>query len=112
MYTNKTMTNDSQSKVGGHTKTKKRCHTDGYINKSILLVEFSVVHIILDGPHSSLFKSYVAFFEHNKVNILLDDWKDVPDEVKKSIWTSVQVLILIFIDLISRYINTNTYLLF
>ncbi|CAL5208382.1 unnamed protein product [Lathyrus oleraceus] len=85
------MTNDSQSKVGGHTKTKKRCHTDDYINKSILSVEFSVVHIILYDPHSSLFKSYVVFLGHNKVNILLDDWKDVPDGVKKSIWTIVQL---------------------
>lgn len=55
-----------------------------------LLIEFSVVYAILDGPQSLLFKSYVAFLEHSKVNILLDDWKNVTNEVKKSIWTDVK----------------------
>lgn len=84
-----------------------------FLNSGVRIpVEFSVIHIILDGPHSSLFKSYVVFLGRSKVKILLDDWKDVPDEVKKSIWTYVQVLVLIFIDSILCYINTNTYLLF
>lgn len=48
-----------------------------------LVVESSVVHTILNGPHSSLFKSYVAFLGRSKVNKLLDDWKDVLDEGKK-----------------------------
>lgn len=56
-----------------------------------LMVEFSVVYNILDGHHSSLFKSYVMFFGFFKVNILLDDWNDVADEVKNSIWTVVKV---------------------
>lgn len=76
-----------------------------------LPIEFSSVYTILNGPHSSLFKSYVAFLGRSKVNILLDDWKDVTYEVKNSIWTDVQVLILIFIDSILFYINTNTYIL-
>lgn len=74
----------------------------------ILLVEFSFIYIILDGPHSSLFKSYVAYLGCSKVNILLDNWKDVTDEVKNSIWTDIRVLILIFINMILLYININT----
>lgn len=54
-----------------------------------LTSEFSVFHTILDGPNSSLFKSYVVFLGRRKVSILIDDWKDVPGEVKKSIWTDV-----------------------
>ena len=54
-----------------------------------LLIEFSVVYSILDGPHSSLFKSYLVFLRCSKVIILLDDWKDVADEMKNSIWTDV-----------------------
>ncbi|CAL5211859.1 unnamed protein product [Lathyrus oleraceus] len=55
-----------------------------------LSVEFSSINTILDGPHSLLFKSYVAFLGCSKVNMLLDDWKDVTYEVKNSIWTDVQ----------------------
>ncbi|CAL5192672.1 unnamed protein product [Lathyrus oleraceus] len=55
------------------------------------LVEFSIVYTILDGPHSSLFKSYVAFIGCSKVIILLYDWKDIANKVKTSIWADVQL---------------------
>lgn len=38
-----------------------------------ILVKFNVIYTILDGPHSSLFKSYVVFLGRSKVNILLYD---------------------------------------
>ncbi|CAL5195472.1 unnamed protein product [Lathyrus oleraceus] len=54
-------------------------------------IEFRVFHTVLDGLNSSQFKSYIAFLGRRKVSILLDDWKDVSDEVKNSIWTDVQL---------------------
>lgn len=56
-----------------------------------LSVEFNVVYTILDSLCSSLFKSYVSFLGCSKVNILLDDWKDVVFEVKNNIWTNTQI---------------------
>lgn len=77
-----------------------------------LSVEFSVVYMILDGPHFSLFKTYVVFLGSNKVSMLINDCKDALMKVNESIWTDVKVLILIFIDsILLLYIITNTYLL-
>lgn len=41
-------------------------------------IECSAVYTILDGPDTSLFKSYIVFLGHRKVNILINDWKEVP----------------------------------
>lgn len=54
-----------------------------------LPAKFSVVYTILDDLYSLLFKSYVAFLGRRKVNILLDDWKDVAVEEKNNIWTDI-----------------------
>lgn len=56
-----------------------------FFNSSVkFLVEFSVIYTIFDVPiHRFFFKSYVAFLGRNKINIFLDDWKDVAYEVKK-----------------------------
>lgn len=50
-----------------------------------LSIEFNVVYSIIDGPHSSIFKSYVMFFGYSKVNILIGDWKEALKDVKNSI---------------------------
>lgn len=75
------------------------------------LIELSDVYTILDGPHTSVFKSYVVFLGHAKVSILINDWKDVSTKVKDNIWIHVKLLILILIDSKLLYIITNTYLL-
>lgn len=115
-HTNETMTNDLQYVVGEHIKKQRGTTMMDKLTKVHNLgvklpVEFSVFNTAMDGPNSSLFKSYVVLLGRGKVSILLDDWKDVSNEVKNSIWTDVQVVISIVIDLILRYINTNTYLL-
>lgn len=57
-----------------------------FLNSGVKLsVEFSVFHTILDGPSSMMFKSYVMFLGCRRVNILLDNWKDVSNEVKNNI---------------------------
>lgn len=96
-YTNATNTNDSQSVIGQQKKKHQRgammmAKLTKVCKSGVRLwVEFNVVYNILDGPHSSLFNSYVVFLGHIRVIILLDDWKDVTNEVKNNIWTDVQV---------------------
>lgn len=96
-YTNETSSNDSQYVVGEKKKKHQRGATmmaklANVCNSCVKLqVEFNVVYTILDGLYSSLFKSYVVFLGRSKVNILLDDWKDVAVEVKHSIWTNIQI---------------------
>lgn len=84
-----------------------KVHTAG--NK--FMIKFNIVYQIVNGPHSSHFKSYVTFLGRSKFNILINDWKDAPKDVKESIWTYIKVLILIFIGSILLSIITNTYLL-
>ena len=51
------------------------------------------------------------FLGRSKVSILIDDWKQVDENVKESIWTDVKVLhTIIFIYSISLPIISNTYL--
>lgn len=75
------------------------------------LIVLDVFYRVVDGDYSYLFKSYVSFFGHSKVSILIGDWKEVSADVKDSIWIDIMVLILIFIYSISLSIISNTYLL-
>lgn len=76
-----------------------------------LSIKFNVIYSIVDFPYYSPFKSYVAFIGRSKVNILINDWKEAPEDVKERIWTNILVLILIFIDSILLFIIINMYLL-
>lgn len=98
-------------------KRKKSCVimmarlTKVYDSGRKFMFMFDMFYRVVGGDYSLLFKSYVVFLGRSKVNILIDDWKEEPMDVKDDIWTKVMVLILIFMYSISLYIIYNTYLL-
>ena len=107
-----TQTNDTQSKRSqrGVTMMPQFTSVCNYSGEKIP-IEFDSFYIVVDCEHYYTFKSYDAFLGRSKVSILIDDWKQVDENVKENIWTDVKVLhTIIFIYLISLPIISNTYL--
>ena len=109
---NETQTNDTQSKRSQRGVTMMPQFTSVRNSSGEkILIEFDSFYRVVDCEHYSTFKSYVAFLGRSKVSILINDWKQVDENVKESIWTDVKVLhTIIFIYSISLPIISNTYL--
>ena len=109
---NETQTNATQSKRSQRGVTMMPQFTSVRNSSGEkILIEFDSFYRVVDCEHYSTFKSYVAFLGRSNVSILINDWKQVDENVKESIWTDVKVLhTIIFIYSISLPIISNTYL--
>lgn len=61
-----------------------------------LSIEFDHKTWTIYGKNVSMFMSYVAFLGHSKIGILIYDCVHISDDLKKSIWTKLQILILFY----------------
>ena len=109
---NETQTNDTQSKRSQRGVTMMPQFTSVRNSSGEKIpIEFDSFYRVVDCEHYSTFKSYVAFLGRSKVSILINDWKQVDENIKESICTDVKVLpTIIFIYSISLPIISNTYL--
>lgn len=49
------------------------------------------------GTKFSIFRSYVACLGSRKMSILINNWTQILDDLKESIWANIHALILIYI---------------
>ena len=107
---NEIQTNDTQSKRSQRGVTMMPRFTSVRNSSGEKIpIEFDSFYRVVDCEHYCTFKSYVAFLGRSKVSILIDDWKQVDEDVKDSIWKDIKVLhTIIFIYSISLLIISNT----
>lgn len=48
------------------------------------------------GENSSVFRSYATLLARSFCSILKDEWRQVDEHIKDSIWTDLKVLLLYF----------------